>query len=353
VKSFASAMSLFLKSKKDTSYVENPVKGKKTVKKFKKRRGPKKFNQPAKSPNPHNSETKRGSRKKRKMDNGSGETRITRSSQRLNPATTENAAEEGTKTQISETQGNPATLKREGTPQLHMEEEAAQIVDRNLSTNDENNMSLDSKTDNKSKAADSNNDSSSKNSSKLTNDAQYDLKQEGKDSSRISRRKGLPKKLDSFTTGKDLHSMSKTALSSEFLSEIGVGDSLKSENCTKSLTRGNKEINVPPKSAFDLLLVDPGEHKESLESKICQPRSPNVTEPLALHSSTKADTSIKSVTALSGMSSPDRKLRPSATTVILKDIELKSYSQLDKHEEPPVLGSSTSPKKSIANKKSW
>merc|ERR1712141_180580 len=59
VKSFASAMSLFLKSKKDTSYVENPVKGKKTVKKFKKRRGPKKFNQPAKSPNPNNSETKR------------------------------------------------------------------------------------------------------------------------------------------------------------------------------------------------------------------------------------------------------------------------------------------------------
>ena len=51
----------------DTSYVENPVKGKKTVKKFKKRRGPKKFNQPAKSPNPNNSETKRGSRKKRKM----------------------------------------------------------------------------------------------------------------------------------------------------------------------------------------------------------------------------------------------------------------------------------------------
>merc|ERR1712141_453036 len=45
VKGFASAMSLFLKSKKDTSYVENPVKGKKTVKKFKKRRGPKKFNQ--------------------------------------------------------------------------------------------------------------------------------------------------------------------------------------------------------------------------------------------------------------------------------------------------------------------
>merc|ERR1712223_699572 len=144
VKSFASAMSLFLKSKKDTSYVENPVKGKKTVKKFKKRRGPKKFNQPAKSPNPNNSETKRGSRKKRKMGNGSGETRITRSSQRLNPATTENVTEEGTKTQISETQGNPATLKREGTPQLHMEEEAAQIVDRNLSTNDENNMSLDS-----------------------------------------------------------------------------------------------------------------------------------------------------------------------------------------------------------------
>merc|ERR1712083_444915 len=59
VKSFASAMSLFLKSKKDTSYVENPVKGKKTVKKFKKRRGPKKFNQPAKSPNPNHSETKR------------------------------------------------------------------------------------------------------------------------------------------------------------------------------------------------------------------------------------------------------------------------------------------------------
>merc|ERR1712203_291482 len=57
VKSFASAMSLFLKSKKDTSYVENPVKGKKTVKKFKKRRGPKKFNQAAKSPNPNNSET--------------------------------------------------------------------------------------------------------------------------------------------------------------------------------------------------------------------------------------------------------------------------------------------------------
>merc|ERR1712045_278977 len=82
VKSFASAMSLFLKSKKDTSYVENPVKGKKTVKKFKKRRGPKKFNQPAKSPNPNNSETKRGSRKRRKMGNGSGETRITRSSQR-------------------------------------------------------------------------------------------------------------------------------------------------------------------------------------------------------------------------------------------------------------------------------
>merc|ERR1712088_1210064 len=120
VKSLASAMSLFLKSKKDTSYVENPVKGKKTVKKFKKRRGPKKFNQPAKSPNPNNSETKRGSRKKRKMDNGSGKTRITRSSQRLNPATTENAAEEGTKTQIYETQGNPATLKREGTHQLHM-----------------------------------------------------------------------------------------------------------------------------------------------------------------------------------------------------------------------------------------
>jgi hypothetical protein len=37
MKSFASVMSLFVKSKKDTSYVENPVKGRKTVKKLKKR----------------------------------------------------------------------------------------------------------------------------------------------------------------------------------------------------------------------------------------------------------------------------------------------------------------------------
>merc|ERR1711894_667761 len=88
VKSFASAMSLFLKSKKDTSYVENPVKGKKTGKKLKKRRsGIKKANQPAKSPNPNNSENKQKTRKKRKIqtDGESRVTRSTRSSQRLKP----------------------------------------------------------------------------------------------------------------------------------------------------------------------------------------------------------------------------------------------------------------------------
>merc|ERR1712223_2115053 len=50
VKSFASAMSLFLKSKKDTSYVENPVKPRKGGRKFKRRRGNKKLSQAAKSP---------------------------------------------------------------------------------------------------------------------------------------------------------------------------------------------------------------------------------------------------------------------------------------------------------------
>merc|ERR1712096_94088 len=48
IKSFASAMSLILKSKKDTSYVENPVKARKTAKKLKRRRGHKKVNQQAK-----------------------------------------------------------------------------------------------------------------------------------------------------------------------------------------------------------------------------------------------------------------------------------------------------------------
>ena len=391
VKSFASAMSLFLKSKKDTSYVENPIKARKTAKKLKRRRSHKKLAQTAKSPTTNKPGVKKVRRKKRSIESA-GETRITRSSQRLKPQSTENTGDEDNKNETTEDESKPIFTKREGTPQLHMEEAAAEIVDTQSvlsnhspddETNDVTNISksesscshsniVDQK---ENKLLDSSNQVKKPNkgseisdrseTSKSVSPRQNVKKNEDSETTidkdanrtipRASRRKGQPKKLDSFAIEKDLHSMSKTSLSSEFLSEFGesrisqnsldnvstivtdsVLDNVGKEEWTSRKSKKNissktsfsimeKETKDAPKSAFDLLLSSPSsddkkQYPQSSMSKIKSPKRQMIDAD---------DVSLSKEPTKKN----DVKLRPSATSVVLEDLDMNEYKKSSKQKE--------------------
>jgi hypothetical protein len=180
--------------------------------------------------------------------------------------------------------------------------------------------------------------------------------------------------------------MSKSALSSEYLSEFG--DSRITQNCLEhtstfedtvsqnamedewnvkssrknlslkkafSITKESpKETQEAPKSAFDLLLLgsnrnedqiseSPHDKKNSKQNSLSTVKSPK--HQTAIEKDSIEHSSLQS----SKKTNVDMKLRPSATTVILED--LKDYLEAENEDKASYSKNKTSPQRSPSTKK--